>query len=159
MTTFETKQLPAGVDYPAPDGSEIRLLSSMSGGGLCHCTLPPNCTSLAVRHKTVEEIWFVVDGQGQVWRKLGEQEGLLDVHPGVSLTIPVGTHFQFRNAGQEALCFVIATMPPWPGKEEAVRVPDHWPASVRFSYDALNVINNPAERKRRTLAGNSAKKN
>jgi hypothetical protein len=45
-----------------------------------------------------------------------------DVVPGVSLTIPVETQFQFRNTGQEPLRFVIATMPPWPGADEAVPV-------------------------------------
>ena len=46
---------------------------------------------------------------------------------GVCLTIPPGTSFQFRNTGWEPLCFIITTMPPWPGPEEAVRVTDHWP--------------------------------
>jgi mannose-6-phosphate isomerase-like protein (cupin superfamily) len=48
------------------------------------------------------------------------------VNAGVSLTIPVGTHFQFRNTGAVPLRFVIATMPQWPGSDEAVRVEDHW---------------------------------
>jgi mannose-6-phosphate isomerase-like protein (cupin superfamily) len=47
---------------------------------------------------------------------------------GVSLTIPVGTHFQFRNAEAVPLRFIIATIPPWPGSDEAVRVEDRWPA-------------------------------
>jgi mannose-6-phosphate isomerase-like protein (cupin superfamily) len=126
---LETKQLPSKLDYPAPDGSEIRLLLSMTGGGLCHCTMSPCGTSIAVTHKTVEEIWYFIQGLGQVWRKLRDQEQELDVHPGVCLTIPVGTHFQFRNTCQEPLCFIIATMPPWPGKDEAIPVPSHWPAS------------------------------
>ncbi len=36
---------------------------------------------------------------------------------------------QFRNTGDEDLCFVIVTMPPWPGAEEARRVTDHWPVT------------------------------
>ena len=43
------------------------------------------------------------------------------------MTIPTGAHFQFRTTGPEPLCFVMCTMPPWPGEQEAVRVPDHWP--------------------------------
>jgi len=131
MTTLKTMELPSDIAYRAPDGSEIRLLPDMSGGGLSHCTLPPECTSQAVVHQTVEEIWYFVQGQGQVWRKLGEQLATVDVHPGVCLTIPVGTHFQFRNTGQKPLCMIIATMPPWPGKGEAVRVEDHWPVVVK----------------------------
>jgi mannose-6-phosphate isomerase-like protein (cupin superfamily) len=65
---FSTKQLPEKVDQIAPDGSEIRLLMSLGGGGLCHCTLPAGKTSSAVKHKTVEEIWYFLAGQGELWR-------------------------------------------------------------------------------------------
>lgn len=126
---FDTKHLPE--DLPekyeeAPDKSEIRPLFSMRNGGLAHCTLPSQGVSLAVRHKTVEEIWYFIQGQGQVWRKKGDREEVVDVDPSTCLTIPTGTHFQFRNTGDDPLCFIIATMPPWPGEEEAVRVQDHW---------------------------------
>ena len=46
--------------------------------------------------------------------------------PGISLTIPLGAHFQFRNEGKEPLSFIILTIPPWPGEGEAVRVADYW---------------------------------
>ena len=123
---FDQAQLPAQASNLAPDRSEIRLLLTVNGCGLCHCTLPPKSTSLAVTHKTVEEIWYFIQGNGQVWRKLGDEQKVVDVKPGVSLSIPLGTHFQFRNTGSEPLCFVIATVPPWPGSEEAVRVEDYW---------------------------------
>ena len=123
---FETKHLPEGYDELAPDKSEIRLLPNMKGGGLVHCTLPPHGISLPVKHKTVEEIWYFIQGHGQVWRKQGDREEIIDLGPGICLTIPPGTHFQFRNTEKEPLCFIIATMPPWPGKQEAVRVQDHW---------------------------------
>ncbi|MCX9012793.1 MAG: cupin domain-containing protein [Candidatus Methanoperedens sp.] len=126
MTTFETKQLPEKYDYLAPDGSEIRLLPEMKGDGLSHCTLPRGGISQAVTHKTVEDIWYFIKGKGKVWRKQGGREKVVDVGPGICLTIPTGTHFQFRNTGQEPLRFIIATMPPWPGKDEAVRVKDYW---------------------------------
>jgi len=44
----------------------------------------------------------------------------------LSMSIEVGTHFQFRNIGDENLCFIITTMPPWSGEDEAYRVPDFW---------------------------------
>lgn len=125
---FETKELPKNHDYLAPDGSEIRLLPDMHGGGLAHCTLPPGGVSKPVYHRTVEEIWYCLAGQGQVWRKLEGQEEVVDFFSGISLTIPVGTHFQFRNTGAELLQFIIATMPPWPGPEEAVALDEgKWP--------------------------------
>lgn len=126
MTMFETTRVPARYDVLAPDGSEIRLLPRLSGGSMVHCTLPTGGVSLAVMHRTVEEVWYVVAGEGQVWRRQGEREETIDVSPGFSLTIPLGTHFQFRNMGTESLCIIIVTMPPWPGAEEAIRVQDHW---------------------------------
>jgi mannose-6-phosphate isomerase-like protein (cupin superfamily) len=128
MRLFQTKHLTSQYDYLAPDESEIRLLLELGGGGLAHCTLPPSRISLAVFHKTVEEIWYFVSGQGTVWRKQGGREEMVDVHPGSSVSIPCHTQFQFRNTGQESLCFIIITMPPWPGDQEAVRIEGHWPS-------------------------------
>jgi mannose-6-phosphate isomerase-like protein (cupin superfamily) len=36
-----------------------------------------------------------------MWRKLGDDEETVIVEPGVSLTILMGTHFQFRSFGYE----------------------------------------------------------
>ena len=123
---FETKVKSASYDYLAPDGSEIRLLAQAGGAGLAHCRLPAGHVSSAVRHRTVEEIWYFLSGAGEVWRKFGDTEEVTEVHAGVSLSIPVGTSFQFRNDGQEPLDFVIATIPRWPGSDEAVPVVGKW---------------------------------
>jgi mannose-6-phosphate isomerase-like protein (cupin superfamily) len=123
---FATAELGEAYDVLAPDTSEIRLLVSTSGCSMAHGTLPPGRVSLAVVHRTVEEVWYVTEGRGQVWRKLGSHEEVVDVAPGTALTIPTGTHFQFRTIGPEPLRFVMCTMPPWPGEEEAVRVADYW---------------------------------
>jgi mannose-6-phosphate isomerase-like protein (cupin superfamily) len=114
-------------DTLAPDGSEIRLLAATGRASMVHCALPPGGVSLAVAHRTVEEIWHFVEGEGEVWRQFGGVEEVTPVRPGASLTIPTGAHFQFRNTGATRLCFIIATMPPWPGPEEARRVNDYWP--------------------------------
>jgi mannose-6-phosphate isomerase-like protein (cupin superfamily) len=124
---FATRQLGEAYDVLAPDTSEIRLLVGTIRGSLAHGTLVPGRVSLAITHRTVEEVWYVTAGRGQVWRKQGGRELVVDVEPGTALTIPTGTHFQFRASGPEPLTFVMCTMPPWPGEQEAVRVPDHWP--------------------------------
>ena len=126
LLLFDKKTLSDKYDYLAPDGSEIRLLLDMKGGGLCHCTLPPSGISTAKHHKSVEEIWYFIGGKGRVWRKQGDKEKVVNVEPGVCVTIPPNTHFQFRNDGDVNLTFVIVTMPPWPGKEEAVDSPNYW---------------------------------
>ena len=123
---FATKQVGEAYDVLAPDTSEIRLLVATTRGSLAHGTLAPGRVSLAITHRTVEEVWYVTAGRGQVWRKQSGRETVVDVEPGTALTIPTGVHFQFRTTGPEALRFVMCTMPPWPGEQEAVRVPDHW---------------------------------
>ncbi|MDE3175535.1 MAG: cupin domain-containing protein [Pseudomonadota bacterium] len=122
---LQSKTLPAAPDALAPDGSEVRLLAALKGGSFAHFTLGPDQVSAAVAHRTVEEIWYVVAGAGEVWRRLGPQESVTPVRPGVALTIPLGAHFQFR-AGAEGLAFVAVTMPPWPGPDEAFPVAGRW---------------------------------
>ncbi len=111
----------------APDGSRIRELVAVAGGSPVHCTLPLRAVSKAVVHATVDEVWYCLAGQGQVWRQRAGAESVVDIEPGVSLTIECGTHFQFRSTGDEDLRLVIVTMPPWPGADEARRVSDRWP--------------------------------
>lgn len=125
------KTLSKKYDYLAPDGSEIRLLLGLQGGGLCHCTLPEGKVSSAVYHKTVEEIWYFLSGEGEVWRRQGDKEKTVSVRTGKSVSIPVGTAFQFRNTGKGPLCFMIVTMPPWPGKDEAVATTGKWKVASR----------------------------
>lgn len=115
----EPIQLKDKPDYYAPDGSKIYLLVNGSKGGLCQCILPVGQTSLAVRHKTVEELWFFIEGLGEVYREGINNNKPVTVGPGTSLVIPAHTTFQFRNTGQVALKFIIATIPPWPGPSEA----------------------------------------
>lgn len=117
----------AAHDTLAPDGSEIRFLPQVKGGSMVHCTLPPGAVSLAVAHRTVDELWYVLSGQGELWRAQDAREEVTALVPGTGHSIPLGTRFQFRSTGAEPLRFVIVTMPPWPGADEAVRVEDHWP--------------------------------
>ncbi len=123
---FEVKQLPQQYDNLAPDGSEIRLLLAVKGGGIAHCTLPGGKISKAVKHQTIEEVWYFTSGRGQIWRKSGNYEQVIEVYPGLSLTIPLGTSFQFRTIGEEPLSFLIATIPRWPGPQEAQSVEGCW---------------------------------
>ena len=123
---MDTRKLPLEYTVLAPDGSEIRELVSVKGGSMVHCILPSGAISMAVKHLTVEEVWYVIQGRGQVWRKSECGESLVDLEPGLSISIEIGTHFQFRNTSGDDLCLIIVTMPPWPGEHEAVRVEDYW---------------------------------
>jgi mannose-6-phosphate isomerase-like protein (cupin superfamily) len=127
---WETKRLPARPDAVAPDGSDVRILPGVGGGTMAHFELAPGETSIAVVHRTVEEIWFFVGGRGEMWRAHDEREEVVEVEPGIALTIPVGTRFQFRALGSAPLAAVGVTMPPWPGPDEAVTVDGRWPPTV-----------------------------
>jgi mannose-6-phosphate isomerase-like protein (cupin superfamily) len=50
------------------------------------------------------------------------------VKPGLSISLPLGTHFQFRCDGKVPLEAVAVAMPPWPGAEEAYPVEGPWEA-------------------------------
>jgi mannose-6-phosphate isomerase-like protein (cupin superfamily) len=123
---FATKRLPALPDVVAPDGSDVRVLLATARGGMAHFELAGGRASDAIRHGTVDEIWFVLSGKGEIWRKQNGREDIAVLEPGVCITIPVGTHFQFRAETGAALSAVGATMPPWPGPQEATPVPGKW---------------------------------
>src|SRR3974390_2606715 len=125
-----TKHLSMKPDAVAPDGSDVRVLLGLKGGGMAHFELAPNQTSKAVTHRTVEEIWFFVSGRGEMWRQREAETSVVDVYPGVCLTIPLGTHFQFRSFGYEPLAAIGVTMPPWPGEGEALSVTGEWTPTV-----------------------------
>jgi mannose-6-phosphate isomerase-like protein (cupin superfamily) len=130
MSNLMTKRLPVKCDAIAPDGSDVRILLGLKHGGMAHFELAPGQTSVAEAHHTVEEIWYFVSGRGEMWRKLGDQEEVAPVDPGVCITIPVGTHFQFRSFGYEPLAALGVTMPPWPGEGEAYFVEGKWEPTV-----------------------------
>ena len=127
MIPFATMQLPAEPEIVAPDGSDVRVLLGLAGGGMAHFSLAPGETSAAVMHRTVEEIWFVLSGQGEMWRRQDDRAEIVALAPGVCLTIPLGAAFQFRATGDTPLTAVAVTMPPWPGDGEALIVDGAWP--------------------------------
>lgn len=120
-------QLPGAPDVVAPDGSDVRILLRLGGGSMAHFELAAGQVSRAVAHHAVDELWYILDGHGQMWRRQGERQETVPLRPGTCLSIPAGTHFQFRADGGP-LAAVGVTMPPWPGDTEAYEVPGTWPA-------------------------------
>ena len=118
----------AAADASAPDGSVIRLLVDGRHGAarssMVEVTLPAGRVSRPVRHRTVEEIWYILQGRGRVWRCPPEVDGASVppqvVAPGDALVIPVGWSFQFAADPAAPLRFLCHTTPPWPGDDEAV---------------------------------------
>lgn len=125
-TPFETKLISKYPNVTAPDGADVRILLQLKGGSMAHFELAPGKTSRAVAHRTIEEIWYFTQGEGEMWRKQGDKEEITPVAAGVCITIPVGTHFQFHATGKLPLAAIAITMPPWPGDGEVYYVSGAW---------------------------------
>lgn len=129
MTSFATLPLPKDPTVTAPDGSDVRVLLWVDSGSMAHFELAPGRCSAAVRHKTVEELWYVVSGQAEMWRSQDGREEVVLLEAGTSLSIPLGTSFQFKATGSMPFAAVGVTMPPWPGHDEAELVAGPWQPS------------------------------
>jgi mannose-6-phosphate isomerase-like protein (cupin superfamily) len=129
MTRFAAMRRQSEASAIAPDGSDVRVLLGLAGGGMAEFELAPGQVSTAVTHRTVEEIWYVLQGRGEIWLRQGTREDVIALEPGVCLTIPLGVHFQFRALGEGALRVLGVTMPPWPGADEAIVVAGPWTPS------------------------------
>jgi len=86
---------------------------------MAHFSLEPGKTSLPVVHKSVDELWSVIAGRGELWRRCQGQEMVVTLEKGVCVSILAGVAFQFRAIGNEYLEIVAVTLPPWPGAGEA----------------------------------------
>ena len=118
--------LAEAADEIAPDGSQVRVLSRVPRGSMGHFTIPRHQTIRAVRHKTVDEIWFVLEGEGEMWREKDGHSSVTIVRPGDSVAIPVGVTFQVRNSSDSDLRVLGQTMPAWPNNDEAEYVDGPW---------------------------------
>lgn len=128
--SFTTRQAGETPDVMAPDGSEVRILCQTGRGSMAHFTLPPGAVARAVTHRTIDEVWYVVSGRGRMWRRLDDHEEIVALRAGLSLSMPQGTHFQFRADGDAPLAAVGVAMPPWPGDDEAYVVEGPWQPTV-----------------------------
>jgi mannose-6-phosphate isomerase-like protein (cupin superfamily) len=99
-------------------------------GNMIHSTVPPGQINRATVHKTVSELWYVLTGRGEIWRRDMVEERVAALAPGVSVDIPVGTAFQYRNVGDEPLTFICISMPSWPGDHEALHLEGIWTPTV-----------------------------
>jgi mannose-6-phosphate isomerase-like protein (cupin superfamily) len=128
---FDTMQPPVVPDVIAPDGSDVRILLRLGRGSMAHFEVDAGRVSRPVAHHVVDELWYILHGQGQMWRRQAQREETVPLRSGTCVSIPVGTHFQFRADDSGPLAAVGVTMPPWPGSDEAYEVPGAWPPDPR----------------------------
>ena len=127
---MKTTMVPEHADTKSPAGADVRLLMDGETGTMIHSTVPPHQVNRAAVHATVSEFWYVLEGHGRIWRDDGSESSVVDLVPGTSIDIPVGTSFQYRNVADVDLTFICITMPPWPGAEEATYVEGRWQPTV-----------------------------
>jgi mannose-6-phosphate isomerase-like protein (cupin superfamily) len=127
---MKTTQLPDLPDAKSPAGAEIRFLMDGTGGNMIHSTVPPHQINKGTVHATVSEFWYVLEGQGEIWRDDGTENSVTELLPGTAIDIPVGTSFQYRNVSSSELKFICIAMPPWPGDEEATYIEGIWQPTV-----------------------------
>src|SRR5258708_19552707 len=85
---FDTMRLPGVPDVAAPDGSDVRVLLQLDRGGMAHFELGAGRTSVAVAHHSVDEIWYILRGHGEMWRRQGDRRGAGPLQPGTSPSTP-----------------------------------------------------------------------
>ncbi len=122
--------LPKAPDAKSPAGADIRFIMDGATGNMIHSTVPPGQINRATLHKTVSEFWYVLEGAGEIWRKDDTDERVTALAAGVSVDIPVGTAFQYRNTGDAPLKFICISMPPWPGDAEASHLDGAWEPNI-----------------------------
>lgn len=110
----------------APDGAEIRVLIDRPRGAtrlsLAEALVPPYGRTAKVYHRTIyEEIWYIVQGVGQMHLQLlnAESEEIFPVTTGDAVLIRPGDGFWLENMGSDNFIFLCCGSPPWPGPDEA----------------------------------------
>ena len=81
MTQFATTRRPHERTVVAPDGSDVRVLLGLAGGGMAEFELAAGLVSAAITHRTVEEIWYVLTGRGEMWRRQDSREEVVALGP------------------------------------------------------------------------------
>jgi mannose-6-phosphate isomerase-like protein (cupin superfamily) len=130
---MQTRPLPEPPDARSPAGAEIRYLVDGPTGNMIHSTVPPGQVNRATVHASVSEFWYVLSGEGEIWRRDEGGEEFTLLEQGISIDIPVGTSFQYRCTGREPLRFLCIAMPPWPGEAEATIIAGPWVPTVPVS--------------------------
>ena len=126
-------QVPAALDAPVcvdrasgaiSADSAAPLVSSERAAMEQHELAPAQC-SRALCHRTVEQLWHVLEGGGELWRSQGGEARVDRLGVGSSVCIQPGVQFQLR-AGPGRLRLLVFTSPRWPGPQEAVPVRGPW---------------------------------
>src|SRR6187455_1301871 len=76
----------------SPLGAYVRFLMHGPHGNMIHSTVPPGMVGRACHFRTIEEYWYVLAGEGEIWRRAPDgDESITRLTPGMCIDIPLGT--------------------------------------------------------------------
>lgn len=105
---MEVTSLAVAEPFTTKDGSTIRELHHTGAQSLAEAALEPGATTQRHFHRHSEEIYFILDGTGEMELD-GERR---PVAPGDAVLIPPGARHQI-TAGDSTLRFLCACSPPY----------------------------------------------
>ncbi len=111
---MEVRSLAGAESFVTADGSTIRELFGLPTGGVEHqslaeATLAPGQATQRHYHRASEEIYFVLDGQGEM-----EVDGVRRrIAVGDAMAIPPGAWHELRAEGDRPLRILCCCAPPY----------------------------------------------
>ncbi len=114
MRFMDVINLQETVPFTTKDGSEIRELlahrnSCIRLQSLAEARLPPGASTTAHYHRKTEEIYYILNGGGQM--TIGSDQR--QVGPGDAIAIPPGEVHQIINNGDVSLVFLCCCTPAY----------------------------------------------
>src|SRR5690242_8322951 len=90
--------------------AEIRFLPGFPAADFAHATVEARTASPAAILTEQTELFYVVGGEGELWRRHDGVEEVTRLRTGRSVGIPPGVDYQYRS-GHEPLRLLVATLP------------------------------------------------
>ena len=94
-------------------GAEIRHIVSSPLGDLTHAVCPSGHVAPTHHLPELDEEYYVLAGEGEIWRATDEREAVTALRPGRWVQMPAGVRFQYRANRGSSLVFLVVVLPGW----------------------------------------------
>ena len=109
-----THVLSAEPDSVSPDGSaEIRHILQSPHGDLTHAVCRAGSMAAVHHLPELDEGYFVLAGEGELWRRTEDREAVTSLKPGRWVAMPAGMKFTYRANKGTPLVFLVMVLPSW----------------------------------------------
>jgi len=134
--SWETTTLEECPKRPAPSAAcTIGILPSFLEGEIAHATAIPNQVSEPAAAAGLAELFYILEGNGRLWRGSGGVDSITPLSPHDCVTITPGVEYQFRADGGPMKFLVATTRRFDPDK--------HWCKGKRRYWNADGEASNP----------------